>query len=76
MACLDAVDGEPVGVRVLGTSGTVRACEEKYMGGAPIDPEQRHVEFQGADRSARVAAERVDVRTDAAFIGATTLDLD
>jgi len=31
LACIDAVDGDPVRVRVRGVSGTVRACEEKYM---------------------------------------------
>lgn len=31
LACVDAVDGHDVGVRIRGTSGTVRACEEKYL---------------------------------------------
>lgn len=31
IACLTELDGQPVGVRVKGLSGTVRACEEKYL---------------------------------------------
>jgi ribonuclease P/MRP protein subunit POP5 len=31
LACLDAVADQPVGLRVRGTSGTVRACEEQYL---------------------------------------------
>lgn len=30
LACIDGVDDDPVGVFVRGTSGTVRACEQKY----------------------------------------------
>jgi len=74
LACLDAVGDEPVGIRVLGTSGTIRACEEKYIRG-PSEPScQRHVVFENADRRAVARDQRVDVRTDEAFIGATELD--
>ena len=76
IACLDEVDGAPVGVRVGGVGGTVRACEEKYMGRGREDPDQRHVVFEDADRSAFVRDGRVDVRTDDAFAGATTLDIN
>lgn len=30
VACVGAVDGEPVGVHVLGVSGTLRACRRRY----------------------------------------------
>jgi len=76
IACLGEVDGVPVGVRVGGVGGTVRACEEKYMGRGREDPDQRHVVFEDADRSASVWDGRVDVRTDDAFAGATTLDIN
>jgi ribonuclease P/MRP protein subunit POP5 len=76
IACVDKLDDKPVGLRVRGTSGTVRACEEKYMGRAPEEPEQRHVVFDGADRSGFVRSGRIDVRTDEAYIGATTLDIE
>lgn len=31
VACLQEVHGDPVGVHVRGVSGTVRACEEKFI---------------------------------------------
>ena len=35
IASVGSIDGQPVGTRVRGASGTVRACEEKYIGGRP-----------------------------------------
>jgi len=75
VATLTEVEGHAVGVRVRGTSGTVRACEEKYMGARPENSEQRDVVFQDEKRSAWVRGGRVDMRTDGSFTGATTLDL-
>ena len=75
LACVDAVDGHPVGLRVAGTSGTVRACEEKYIRGPAKSPGQRHVVFENADRTAVTRDGRVDIRTDGAFVGATDLDI-
>jgi len=31
LACVDAVDGADLGVRVRGTSGTVRACADEHL---------------------------------------------
>jgi len=31
VACVDAVDGDRVGLRVRGVSGTVRACKDRYL---------------------------------------------
>jgi ribonuclease P/MRP protein subunit POP5 len=75
LACLDSVDDTPVGVRVTGTSGTVRACEEKYIRGPAKSPGQRHVVFENADRDAVTRDRRVDVCIDGAFVGATDLDI-
>ena len=75
IACLDSVEGSPVGVRVAGVSGTIRACEEKYMGRGREQPDQRYVAFEGAEQSAFVRGPRVDVEADGAFAGATNLDL-
>ncbi|WP_302080886.1 Rpp14/Pop5 family protein [Salinibaculum rarum] len=75
LASLNRVDGAEVGVRVRGVSGTVRACEEKYMGRRPEGPEKRDVVFRNAERTAHVGHSRVDVATDEAFAGATTLDI-
>jgi len=75
VATLSAVDGDPVGVRVRGVSGTVRACEEKYIRRGTELPDQRHVVFEESECEAVVRDDRVDVRTDDGFSGATDLDL-
>ena len=72
---IDAVDEEPIGLFVSGISGTVRACEEKYLGRRAEFTEQRTVDFDDAERRATVRATRVDVAVDGADVGATTLDL-
>lgn len=76
LATVAKVDGHEVGLRVRGVSGTVRACEEKYMRRGRETPEQRHVAFRDAQRTAQVRGGRADVRLDGASLGATTLDLD
>ncbi len=75
LACLDAIDDHPVGVRVRGVSGTVRACEEKYLGREPEAPRQRSVTFENDESDAVVRDGRVDVRREDAFAGAATTDL-
>ena len=75
IACVERVGDDPVGLRVRGTSGTIRACEEKYMGGRRVHREERDVALDGADRAALVRSERADIRVDDAFVGATTLEL-
>jgi ribonuclease P/MRP protein subunit POP5 len=74
LACLDSVDDDPVGLRVLGISGTVRACEEKYIRRPPEAPAKRQVVFENQDRRAVERGVRIDVHTDDAFAGATALD--
>lgn len=76
IACVDAVDGAVVGLRVPGVSGTVRTCEEKYMGHRPETPEERTVVFDNAERSGYVRDDRADVGIGEAFIGATTADVN
>lgn len=75
LATIRSVDGDPVGLRVAGISGTVRACEEKYLGRRAELTEQRTVTFDDAERRAAVRDDRVDVRVDGLEVGATTLDL-
>jgi len=75
LACIDEVDGDTVGLNVTGTSGTVRACEEKYIRGPAKPPDQRHVVFENAERPAVARGQRVDIRTEDALVGATTLDI-
>lgn len=75
LACIDAVDDDPVGIRVRGVAGTVRACEEKYLGREAEATRQRGVVFQNVESDAVLRHGRVDVRCDDAFAGATTTDL-
>jgi len=72
---LAEIGGDDVGLRVRGVSGTVRACEEKYMGDGPEETDQRHVVFRDAEQKAHIWDDRADVETDEAFAGATTLDI-
>ena len=77
VACVSTIGGQPVGLAVLGTSGTVRACEEKYLSERPQARGERTVAFAGAERPAVVRGSRLDVRRrgDDGFTGATDLDL-
>ncbi|MEF8856753.1 MAG: Rpp14/Pop5 family protein [Haloplanus sp.] len=75
LACIERIDGAPVGVHVRGVSGTVRGCTERYLGRQPEDVDQRHVVFENAERRAVVRGERADVDVDGAYAGATTLEL-
>lgn len=76
LACVDSIAGDPVGLRVRGVSGTVRACEEKYMGGKREYCNERDVAFEDADRPAIVREERADVRVENGFVGATALETE
>jgi len=76
LACLSSVGNERVGIRVDGTSGTIHAGEERYMGARPEETGEKTVAFGNAERTAVVRSDRVDVRTDGAFAGATDLDLE
>ena len=76
IACVSEVDGEPVGILVRGISGTVRACEERYMGRATATSTQRDVAFAGAERAAVVRGDACDVRTESGRVGATTFDIE
>lgn len=76
LACVDAVRGDPLRVRVHGVSGTVRAASEKYLGG-PLEAEhEERVVFRNDSRRAIIRDGRVDVDHDGSFVGATRLDLE
>jgi len=70
------VDGDPIGIRVSGISGTVRACEERYMGRAGGNSTQRDVAFEGAERPATVRGDAHDVRIESGYVGATAFDTE
>ncbi|WP_121742861.1 Rpp14/Pop5 family protein [Natronorubrum halophilum] len=76
LACIDEIDGSPVGVRVRGMSGTIRAAEENYLGRRGQDSEERNVVFGNEERVAVVCDGSADVRLDEAFAGTTDLDYD
>ncbi|ELY74595.1 Rpp14/Pop5 family protein [Natrinema pallidum] len=74
LACIDGIDGAPVGVRVRGISGTIRAAEENYLGRDRQDSGERNVVFGNEERAAVLRDDVGDVRFDEAFVGATDLD--
>ncbi|QIB73583.1 ribonuclease P [Halogeometricum borinquense] len=76
LTCISTVNGSPVGVRVAGISGTVRACEERYLGRRAGTPKERDVVFEDESRPAVVRDSRIDVRGADGFIGATQLDFE
>ncbi len=76
VACVSAVDDEPVGLRVRGISGTVRACEERYMGRATASSTQRDVAFDDAERVAVARRDARDVRTESGRVGAAAFDIE
>ena len=76
LACVDDVDGVPVGVRVRGVSGTVAACSERYLADAAGPSDKRHVAFEGAERPARVRAGSVDVDLPDGRLGATAREFE
>lgn len=76
LACVTHVDGAAVGVRVRGVSGTVKSCEEKYLGRRPEDLREIQVVFDNDQRQAVVRDGLADIRTDGSFVGATTLDFE
>jgi len=76
VACVDEIDGEPIGVVVRGISGTVRACEESYLGRRTGDFDQRHVVFADARRPAVSQEEAVEVSMPTGYVSATELDFE
>ena len=76
IACLAAVDGHSVGLRVRGISGTMRACEERYLNGRTGKAEQRDVVFENEPSPAVVRETRFDVDAGDGFVGATRLDFE
>lgn len=74
LACVHGVDDAPVGLTVRGVSGTVRACEEKYIRRPRKPAEETQVVFENAERRAVVHDDRYDVRVPDGFAGAAAFD--
>ena len=75
LATISAVGDHPIGLSVRGVSGTVRACEEKYIRRPEVRIEERTVAFADADRTAVARDDRVDVDLPDGRVGATALDI-
>lgn len=76
LACVDRVDDTPVGVFVRGISGTVRACEERYLGRGTGEIEQRHVTFAERRRPAAIREDVAEISTETTVVSATELDFE
>lgn len=76
LACVATVNEAPVGLRVRGVSGTVRACEERYLGRRAGDCAQRSVALGDTERTAYVRDGAVDLYGPEGFTGATELDFE
>lgn len=74
LACVHTIEDTPVGVYVRGISGTIRACEERYIGGHQQTQTERQVVFENATRQAFERDDRLDIQTGDAFVGAMNLD--
>jgi len=77
IACVDRVGDDPVGLAVVGVSGTIRAAEEKYMNGPTGPGDEERVVFQSAAHRAVPRTDgRYDISDAGGFTGATKLDLE
>ena len=76
IACVDEVNGHPIGLRVTGVSGSVDAASESYLGDPAASSTQREVAFEGADYPARTRNGVVDVETESGWLGATVHDIE
>ncbi|GAB7095086.1 Rpp14/Pop5 family protein [Halolamina litorea] len=76
LACVDEVNGHPVGLRVTGVSGSVAGASESYLGDPAPNSELREVAFEGADLPAHRRHGVVDIEAPAGWLGATVNETD
>ena len=76
LACVEGVEGTPVALFVRGISGTVRACEERYLGRQTGGFEQRHVDFAAGQRSAVCRNDSAEISLPTGVVSATELDFE
>lgn len=74
LACVDRVYDDPIRITVRGISGTLRAAEEKYLGGPREPTGQESVTFENESRQAVTRGDLLDVEIDGDFVGVTRLD--
>ncbi|MFB6267605.1 MAG: Rpp14/Pop5 family protein [Halodesulfurarchaeum sp.] len=75
LACIESIQDHPVRVAVEGTSGTVRAAEENYLGGPAEASREEQVVFRNDTAAAVIREDLADVEVAGSFVGATTRDL-
>lgn len=63
VACIDEIDNYAVGIRILGISGTVRACEERYFNARTEHKKESDVVFENESRPAVIRGVCVDIAT-------------
>ncbi|MBP1987087.1 Rpp14/Pop5 family protein [Halolamina salifodinae] len=76
LACVDEVNGHPIGLRLTGVSGSVDAASESYLGDPAGSSTQEEVTFEGADHPAHRRDGAVDVETPTGWLGATVHDCE
>ena len=76
LACIDSVDGEPIGLVVRGISGTVRACEESYLGDRSPTLIEESVAFADDQRPAVRRDDVAEISLPEGFVAATELDFN
>ncbi|MCL9817602.1 Rpp14/Pop5 family protein [Natronocalculus amylovorans] len=76
IACVSRVSGTAVGIHVRGISGTVRACEERYLGRAAGISEENDVAFANGRHPAYRRDGLVEIQLPSGFVGATELDIE
>ncbi|NHN40315.1 ribonuclease P [Halorubellus sp. JP-L1] len=76
LACIESVGDATSAISILGVSGTIRACEDKYVDGPSDEVERREVVFEGATRSAVVGGDRLAVDADGRRAYATVDDVE
>ena len=74
LACIDSVDSEPIGLVVRGISGTVRACEESYLGDRSPQLVEEPVAFADDQRPAIRRDDVAELSLPEGFVAATELD--
>jgi ribonuclease P/MRP protein subunit POP5 len=76
LACIESIGDDTVAVTIRGVSGTIRACEEKFMPAATESPDRRDVAFEDTQRSAVVRGDRVAVDVPGGRAYATRTDVE
>ncbi len=75
IACTSSVNGHPIGILVLGISGTIKSCEQKYLPVLKKSLVTGEVTFEGNSYSSTSYGELLDIKIDNDFIGATNMDI-